>query len=101
MKAIRYEKDTVLIKEGIFKVWVDVVVYEGELYYGWNKMTYYLSSKKDLALSKWQKETVNFENATNLAVDTLLDLDIIYLDKNGKWKQTDKYSKTKGSIKLE
>ena len=54
MKAIRYEKDTVLIQEGKKKnqgLEVDVVVNDGKLYYDWNKMNLFL----------WKK-MLNFEN---------------------------------------
>jgi hypothetical protein len=101
MKAIRYEKDTVLIQEGKIKSWVDVVVRDdGSLYIDWNKMIYYLYKREDTILREWQDKAENFDNATDLAVDTLLNLGIIYIDDNGKWHQTEKFHTTKGSIPM-
>ena len=99
MKAIQYEKDTVLIQEGKIKAWVDVVVRDdGSLYIDWNKMIYYLSKKEDVILREWQDKAENFDNATDLVVETLLNLGIISIDDNDKWHQTEKYHTTKGSI---
>ena len=100
MKAIRYEKDTVLIQEGKIKAWVDVLVNDGKLYIDWNKMTYYLWKKEDVILREWQDKDENFDQATNLAVDTLLNLGIIYIDEGEKWHQTEKFHTTKGSIPI-
>lgn len=101
MKAIRYEKDTVLIQAGKIKAWVDVVVRDdGSLYIDWNKMIYYLYKKEDVILREWQDKAENFDNATDLAIDTLLNLGIIFIDDNGKWHQTEKYHTIKGSISI-
>ena len=101
MKAIRYEKDTVLIQEGKIKAWVDVVVRDdGDLYIDWNKMIYYLNKKEDVILREWQDKAENFDKATDLAVETLLNIGIISIDDNGKWHQTEKYYITKGSIPI-
>lgn len=101
MKAIRYEKDTVLIQAGKIKAWVDVVVRDdGSLYIDWNKMIYYLYKKEDVILREWQDKAENFGNATDLAIDTLLNLGIIFIDDNGKWHQTEKYHTVKGSIPI-
>ena len=100
MKAIRYEKDTVLIQKVKIKAWVDVVVNDEKLYYDWNKMVYFLWKKEDIKLREWQDKAENFEDATNLAVETLLELGIIFLDENDKWHQTEKYHTTKGSISI-
>ena len=101
MKAIQYEKDTVLIQEGKIKTWVDVVVDNGSLYVDWNKMAYYLWKKEDIILREWHNNTENFDNATDLAVDTLLNLGIIYIDDNDKWHRTEKYYTTEGSLPIE
>jgi hypothetical protein len=100
MKAIRYEKDTVLIKKGKIQAWVDVVVYDDELYVDWNKMIYYTNDKEDMKLQKWQNKAQNFDKATDLAVETLINLGIIYIDYDDKWHQTEKYYTTKGSIAI-
>lgn len=101
MKAIRYEKDTVLIQEGKIKAWVDVVVRDnGSLYIDWNKMIYFLNNKQDMILREWQDKAENFDNATDLAVETLLNIGIISIDDNEKWHQTEKYHTTKGSIPI-
>lgn len=100
MKAIRYEKDTVLVQKGKIKAWVDVVVSKGELSYDWNKYIFFLNRKEDVILSKWQDNALNFDDATDLAVKTLVKLGIIYRDKNGKWHTTEKYHSTKGSIPI-
>ena len=98
MKAIRYEKDAVLIQKGKIKAWVDVVVNDGQLSIDWNKMIYYLSNKEDVILRKWQDKAENFDKATDLAVDTLLNLGIIYIDDDDKWHQTKKYYTIEGSM---
>lgn len=101
MKAIRYEKDTVLIQAGKIKAWVDVVVRDnGDLYIDWNKMIYYLNKKEDVILREWQDNAENFEEATSLAIETLEKIGIIYLDENDEWHQTEKYHTIKGSIPL-
>ncbi len=97
MKAIRYEKDTVLIQKGKIKAWVDVVVYDGELYMDWNKYIFTMTDPEDTTLKNWQDNLANFEDATDLAVTTLENLGIIYQDSNGKWHQTEKYHSTTGS----
>lgn len=101
MKAIKYEKDTVLIQKGKIKAWVDVVVRDnGTLYYDWNKMVYCLWRKEDIQLREWQDKAENFEDATNLAVQTLLELGIIFLDENDKWHQTEKYHTINGAVAI-
>lgn len=97
MKAIKYEKDTVLIQEGNIKAWVDVVVYDGNLNYDWNKFIFFLNRKEDVALRKWQDIAENFEDATNLAIETLEEVGIIYLGENDRWQVTEKYHTTKGA----
>jgi len=88
MKAIKYEKDTVLIQEGNIKAWVDVVVYDGKLNYDWNKFIFFLNRKEDVVLRNWQDNLEHFEEASNLALKTLEDAIIIYQDDNAKWHKT-------------
>jgi hypothetical protein len=100
MKAIRYEKDSVLIQKGSIKAWVDVVVYDGKLNYDWNKFIFFLNSKDDVVLRKWQDNIDNFEDATSLAIETLENQGIIFLDNNDKWHITEKYHIIKGAIPI-
>ncbi len=100
MKAIRYEKDTVLVQKGKIKAWVDVVIEKDEVVCDWNKYIFYLSRKSDVILRNWQDQIENFEDATNLAIETLEKQGIIYQDDNGKWHQTEKYHTTKGSFPI-
>lgn len=100
MKAIRYEKDSVLIQKGKIKAWVDVLIEKEDVISDWNKYIFYLYRKSDVILRNWQNEIENFEDATNLAIETLEKFGIIYQDNNGKWFQTDKFHTTKGSIPI-
>lgn len=97
MKAIKYEKDAVLIKDGSIKAWVDVVVDDGEIYYDWNKYIFFLNRERDRALSNWQDKTINFENATNLAIETLVNFNILFLDDKNRWHYSEKYFTTNGT----
>ena len=100
MKAIRYEKDAVLIQSGKIKAWVDVWIEKEDLRYDWNKFIFYVNCEEDTILRKWQDKVENFEGAMDLAVETLRILGIIYLDENDKWHTTEKYRATKGSIPI-
>lgn len=100
MKAIRYEKDAVLIQKGKIKAWIDVLIEKEDVISDWNKYIFYLYRKSDVILRNWQDEIENFEGATNLAIETLEKFGIIYQDNNGKWYQTDKFHTTKGSIPI-
>ncbi len=99
MKAIRYEKDSVLIEKGKIMTWVDVWVENEDIRYDWNKYIFFLYKKPDVYLKNWQKNTENFEDATKLAVVTLEDRGIIH-NKNGKWHKTEKYFSLRGSIAI-
>ena len=100
MKAIRYEKDTVLIQKGKIKAWVDVLIENESVRYDWNKYIFFLERSSDVILKNWQDKAENFEDATSLAIETLEKFGIIYQDENSKWHQTEKYHTTKGSIPI-
>ena len=100
MKAIRYEKDAVFIQKGKIKAWVDVLIEKEDVISDWNKYIFYLYRKSDVILRNWQDEIENFEDATNLAIETLEKQEIIYQDANGKWHQTEKYHTIKGLIAI-
>lgn len=100
MKVIRYEKDSVLIQKGKIKAWVDVLIEKEVVISDLNKYIFYLYRKSDIILRNWQDEIKNFEDATNLAIETLEKFGIIYQDYNDKWHQTDKFHTTKGSIPI-
>ena len=85
MKAIRYEKDAVLIQSGKIKAWVDVWIEKEDVICDWNKYIFFLDEEKDVALKKWQENLENFETARSLAVETLVAAQIIYQDKSAKW----------------
>ena len=42
MKAIRYEKDAVLVQKGKIKAWVDVWIDKEEVISDWNKYIFFL-----------------------------------------------------------
>lgn len=100
MKAIRYEKDAVLVQKGEIKAWVDVLIEKDEVICDWNKYIFYLNRKSDVVLRNWQDEVENFEDATSMAIETLEKFGIIYQDENGKWHTTEKYHTTKGAISI-
>ena len=100
MKAIKYERDTVLIQKGKIKAWVDVVIYRGELSYDWNKYIFFLNREADIILRNWQDDAQNFDIATDLAVETLINEGIIFRDENDKWHTTEKYHTTKGAVSI-
>jgi hypothetical protein len=100
MKAIRYEKDAVLIQDGKIKAWVDVWVENGDVISDWNQNDFIMTDLNDVALKKWQDNLEHFEDATSLAIEILENTGIIYQDKNAKWYQTDKFHSTKGSIAI-
>ena len=92
MKAIKYEKDAVLIQDGKINAWVDLWVENGDVICDWNQ--------NDVALKKWQDNLEHFEDATTISREALENVGIIYQDENGKWHQTEKYHTTKGSISI-
>jgi hypothetical protein len=100
MKAIRYEKDSVLIQKGKIKAWVDVMIEKEDVISDWNKYIFYMYRKSDVILRNWQDQIENFEDATTLAIETLEKQGIIYQDENGKWYQTQKYHTIKDSIPI-
>lgn len=98
MKAIRYEKDTVLIQKGNIKAWVDVWIENEDVICDWNQNDFIMTDPKDVVLRKWQNNLEHFEEATTLAIASLENLGIIYQDERGKWHQTEKYHTIKGSL---
>jgi hypothetical protein len=85
MKAIKYEKDAVLIKDGDIEAWVDVWVQDDDIRTEWNKYIFFTWDSKDVAQSAWQDNCDNFMEATSLAVQTLEEEGFIYQDESGKW----------------
>ncbi len=85
MKAIKYEKDTVLIQDGKIKAWVDIWVENEDVICDWNQNDFIMMDSKDVALKNWQDNLEHFEDATSLALKTLEDAGIIYQDENAKW----------------
>lgn len=85
MKAIRYEKDAVLIQDGKIKVWVDIWVENGNVICDWNQNDFVMTDQNEVALKKWQDNLKHFEDATSLARETLEKAGIIYQDENAKW----------------
>lgn len=100
MKAIRYEKNTVLIQDRNIKAWVDVWIENEDVICDWNQNDFILTDPKDVALKNWQDEIENFEDATNIAITTLENLGVIYQDEKGKWYQTEKYHTVKDSLPI-
>jgi hypothetical protein len=100
MKAIRYEKDAVLIQDGKIKAWVDIWIENEDVICDWNKNDFIMSDPNDVALKNWQDNLEHFEEATNLAIETLEKQGVIYQDENGRWHQTEKYHTMKGSISI-
>lgn len=101
MKAIRYEKDAVLIQDGKIETWIDIWIENEDVICDWNQNDFVMTDSKDVALKKWQDNLDHFEKATNLAIETLEKQGIIFQDNNGKWHQTEKYHTTKGSIPIQ
>ena len=85
MKAIRYEKDSVLIQDGKIKAWVDIWIEDEDVICDWNQNDFIMTDPKDVTLKNWQENLTNFEDATSLALETLENAGIIYQDENAKW----------------
>jgi sarcosine oxidase delta subunit len=85
MKAIKYEKDAVLIKDGDIEAWVDVDIRDEDVRVEWNKYIFFTRNSKHVAQSEWQDNCDNFLEATSLAVQTLEEEGFIYQDESGKW----------------
>ncbi|MBS1549224.1 MAG: hypothetical protein JSS94_05075 [Bacteroidetes bacterium] len=100
MKAIRYEKDSVLIQDSKIKAWVDIWIEDEDVICDWNQNIFIMTDPKDVALKKWQDNLEHFEDATSLALETLENAGIIYQDENAKWHQSEKYHTTIGSIPI-
>ncbi|WP_396149107.1 hypothetical protein [Flavobacterium sp.] len=100
MKAIRYEKDSVLIQDGKINAWVDIWIENEVVICDWNQNNFVMTDSKDVALKNWQDNLEHFEDATSLAMETLENTGIIFQDENAKWHQTEKYHTLKGSIAL-
>jgi hypothetical protein len=101
MKAILYEKDAVLIQDKNIKAWVDIWIENEDVISDWNQNDFIMTDPKDFALKNWQDNLENFKDATNLAIETLEALGIIYQDKNAKWHQSEKFHTIKGSIAIQ
>ena len=100
MKAIKYEKDAVLILDGKIKAWVDIWIEYEDVICDWNQNDFVMTDLKDVALKNWQDNLEHFEDATTIAREVLENAGIIYQDENGKWHQTEKYHTMKGSIAI-
>ena len=100
MKAIRYEKDAVLIQDGKIKAWVDIWIENEDVICDWNQNDFIMADPNDVTLKNWQDNLEHFEDAVSLARETLEKFGIIYQDDNGKWFQTEKYHTIKGSITI-
>ena len=100
MKAIKYEKDAVLIQDGKIKAWVDIWIENEDVICDWNQNDFVMTDLKDVALKNWQDNLEHFEDATTIAREVLENAGIIYQDENGKWHQTEKYHTMKGSIAI-
>lgn len=101
MKAIRYEKDAVLIQDGKIETWIDIWIENEDVLCNWNKYIFIMTDSKDVNLKKWQDNLDHFEEATNLAIETLEKQGVIFQDNNGKWQRTEKYHSIKGSIPIQ
>lgn len=88
MKAIKYEKDAVLIQDGKIKAWVDIWIENEDVVSDWNQNDFVITDPKDVALKNWQDNLVHFEDATSLALETLENAGIIYQDENAKWQKS-------------
>jgi hypothetical protein len=100
MMAIKYNKDTVFIKDGNIKAWVDVWVENEDIFCDWSQNHFSMTDPKEVTLRNWQDKLTNFEDAKCLSVKTLEDAKIIYQDENGKWHQTEKYHTTKETLTI-
>lgn len=100
MKAIKYEKDAVLIQDGKINAWVDIWIENEDVIFDWNQNDFVMTDLKDVALKNWQDNLEHFEDATTIAREVLENAGIIYQDENGKWHQTEKYHTMKGSIAI-
>ena len=100
MKAIKYNKDTVLIKDGSIYAWVDVWIENEDVICDWNQYIFIMTNPKEVALKNWQDKLTNFENANSLAIKTLEDAKIIYQDADAKWHQGEKYHTLKGYVQI-
>jgi len=85
MKVLKYEEESVLIKDRNIKAWVDVWIENDDIICDWNQYIFILNDPTDESLKRWQDNSENFEAATDLAVKTLQDAGIIYQDENAKW----------------
>ncbi len=83
-KIEKLEEDSVLIQDGQVRAWVDVWVENEEVESDWNKYFFLTDIPEDIAQSKWQSNPDNFTEATSLAIQTLVDKNIIY-EKEAKW----------------
>ena len=100
MKAIKYEKDAVLIQDGKIKAWVDIWIENEDVICDWNQNNFVMTDLKDVALKNWQDNLEHFEDATTISIEALENVGILYQDENGKWHQTEKYHTMKGSIAI-
>ena len=91
MRAIKYNKDTVLIKDGPINAWVDVWIEKEDVICDWQQYIFIMTDPKAVALKNWQDKLSNFEDAIRIAVRTLVDVKIIYQDANAKWHHGEKY----------
>ena len=100
MKAIRYEKDAVLFQYGNIRYWLDIQIENEDVICVWNKYIFIITDTNEVTLKKWQENIEHFEDAANVASETLEKQCILYQDDKGKWDQTDKFRTAQDSISL-
>ena len=86
MEVLKFKKDTVLIKDGRIKVWIDVWIENEDLICDWNQNMFLNTNRGDMLLRRWQNKLTNFEEASSLAIKTLENAGIIFQNKKAKWQ---------------
>lgn len=100
MRAIKYNKDAVLIKDGSIYAWVDVWIEKEDVICDWQQYIFIMTDPKAVVLKNWQDKLSNYLEATRIAVEILENAEIIYQDANAKWHQGEKYHTLKGYVQI-
>ena len=80
MRAIKYNKDTVLIKDSNIKAWVDIWIENEDVICDWQQNHFIMTNPKEVALKNWQDKLTNFEKAISARSRSVLALAQSFID---------------------
>lgn len=84
-EIVNHEPQSVCFLVDGCHLWIDVVVYEGDVVCEWNKYIFHLLNSNDLRIRELQE--MYMEEISSLAISFLEDVNVIHQDENGVWSE--------------